>query len=68
MVRLALQGRVQMTKLDEAVQAILDNDKDDPWTALCVETVRLGAALARFDNARKAYVASQKEQHDTKTA
>lgn len=54
-----------MTKLNEAVQKIIDGEEDDPWTALCIETVRLGAALARWENAKKRYVASQKERHDT---
>lgn len=46
-----------MSKLDEAVAKILADDADgDPWTELCVEAVRLGAALARFDNARERYV------------
>lgn len=50
-----------MTKLDLAVQKILAEAKRDPWTDLCVAAVRLGAACAEFDNARKAYVESQKE-------
>lgn len=55
-----------MTALDEAVAKILADDADgDPWTELCVATVRLGAALAHFDNARKRYVTSQKEEHGT---
>lgn len=49
-----------MSKLDLAVAKILAEDEQDPWTELCVATVRLGIALARFDNARKKYVESQK--------
>lgn len=54
-----------MSKLDEAVQKIIDGEVDDPWTALCVETVRLGTALARWENAKRRYVASQKEKHES---
>ncbi len=47
------------TKLDDAITAILagDNDRDE-WTRLCVATIRLGHALAAFDDARRAYVAA----------
>lgn len=48
-----------MTKLEEAVAKILAEDESDPWTELCIATIRLGAALAHFDNARKAYIKSQ---------
>jgi len=53
----------QPSKLDEAIGKILRmGDKDlDPWTKLCIATIKLGAALAEFDNARKEYVESQKE-------
>jgi len=53
-----------MTKLDDAVQKIIDGETDDPWTNLCVETVRLGAALARWENAKKRYVVAQKVNRD----
>lgn len=51
-----------MNKLDEAVEKILSEVKPDTWTALCIATVELGAAFAKFDKARKAYIESQKEE------
>lgn len=55
-----------MSKLEEAITKILADDAmGDPWTELCVEAVRLGTALARFDNARGRYVRWRRE-HDTK--
>jgi hypothetical protein len=48
-----------MTKLDEALDAILAGEPDrDEWTALVVATARLGAALAGWDDARRRYVAA----------
>ena len=52
-----------MTPLEEAVKKILEGEQDDPWTELCIETIRLGAALARFDNARERYVKTTKGSH-----
>jgi hypothetical protein len=53
-----------MNKLDEAVAKILagSDAQLDPWTELCIATIKLGAALADFDNKRKEYVRSQKEK------
>lgn len=48
-----------MSKLDEALEAILAGEPDrDEWTALVVATARLGAALAAWDDARRRYVAA----------
>ena len=44
------------------IQEILNHEPCDPWIELCVAAARLGAALAEFDNARKAYVKWKKEQ------
>jgi hypothetical protein len=47
-----------MSRLDDAVDAILAGQPDrDEWTALCVATVRLGHALAGWDDARRRYIA-----------
>lgn len=54
-----------MTPLEEAVQKILRDEEYDLWTELCVETIRLGAALARFDNARKQYIEWKKQNETT---
>lgn len=47
------------SRLDQAVDKILAGDETDAWTDLVAATVRLGAALARWDNARARYVASK---------
>lgn len=48
-----------MSKLDEALDAILAGEPDrDEWTALVVATARLGHALAEWDEARRRYVAA----------
>jgi hypothetical protein len=51
-----------MTRLEEVVARALDHNNSDEWTDLCIATIRLGKALAEFDNARKAYIRSQKEK------
>ena len=50
-----------MTKLDDAIAKILAEAEPDSWTELCKATIELGAALAKFDAARKKYVESQKD-------
>lgn len=50
-----------MSKLDAAIEAILAGEPyRDEWTALCVAAVRLGAAFAEFDAAKKRYLEAQK--------
>lgn len=53
---------VPVSKLEEAVEKILAGQIDDPWTKLCVATVKLGAAFAEFNNAKKAYVESKADE------
>lgn len=50
-----------MDKLEEAIDKILSNAEPNPWTTLCIATIKLGAALAEFENAKKAYVKSRDE-------
>ncbi len=50
-----------MDKLEAAINKILSDAELDPWTQLCIATIKLGTALAEFENAKKAYVKSRDE-------
>jgi len=55
-----------VSRLDLAVDAILAGEPHrDEWTELCVATVRLGAALAEWDNARHRYIKTRKANRVT---
>lgn len=47
------------SRLDRALDKILADDETDEWTDLVAATVRLGTALARWDNAEARYAASK---------
>lgn len=50
-----------MTRLDDAVEKILA-EESDPWTDLCAETIRMAAAIKRWDEALKRYKESKRDQ------